>query len=324
MKKFRYSFIAAAASFLLIFAFTACESIPINWDTSGLSESDAALVNSIKSSVESIEKAAETISPEDEYNIGRAVAASIATTYTIDQKNPAMSAYLNKICKTLVMNSEKPYLYKDYCVAIMDTDEINAMATPGGHIFVSRGIIKNCDSEDALAAILAHEISHIQLGHSVKAIKASRVRAATTDTAKAGVITSLTVANASNKDESTKLSEEEMKDLLNTVDTLSSASNEVVKTLVNTGFSKEQEFEADSLAVSIMNDAGYDSYAILDILGQIQKSKSNSGWGATHPSAADRIKNVSKDLAGIEKSEAIQNGKALRTKRFKTAYARYK
>ena len=233
-----------------------------------------------------------------------------------------MTSYLNKICETLVMNSDKPYLFKGYYVVILDTDEINAMATPGGHIFVSRGLIDCTDSEDALAAVIAHEVAHVQLGHSVSAIKASRVRSAVSSTTKAVAVTSIAVANERT---GVKLSDKQMEKVMEAVDTFSDMSNEVVKTLVNTGFSKEQEFEADKNALYILQSAGYDPYAMLDMLAQIDESPSNSGWGSTHPSPKDRIKKVNKELASMAKAGTIEKqGKEVRKERFDVEYEDYK
>ena len=270
-----------------------------------------------------IEKAAEDITPEEEYYIGRSVAATISTTYPVDHGSYNMTTYLNRICETLVMNSEKPYLYKGYYVVILDTDEINAMATPGGHIFVSRGLIDCTESEDALAAVIAHEIAHIQLGHSVSAIKASRTSSAVSSTVKAGVVTTLAAVNT--KTGVYGLSDSEMKKVMDAVDSISNASSEVVKTLVNTGFSKAQEFEADSYALELMYNAGYDPNAMLDMLEQLEESPSNSGWGSTHPSPKDRIKNVNKELAKMKKTKSFnESGRVIRTERFESEYEDYK
>ncbi len=319
-KPLRYLVLVSAVSVALGLSLTSCVSIPGPFDDGPSTEQ--AVFGAIVSGIQSTEKAAEEITPEEEYYIGRSVAASIASTYPIDQGSYKMTTYLNKICETLVMNSEKPYLFKGYYVVILDTDEINAMATPGGHIFVSRGLIDCTDSEDALAAVLAHEISHIQLGHSVSAIKASRVRAATSDIGKAIVVTSIAAANTRS---GYALSDREMKKVMEAVDSVSNASNEVVKTLVNTGFSKSQEFEADANALVLMNNAGYDPYAMLDMLEQIEDSSSNSGWGATHPSPKDRIKKVEKELSKLKKSSAFsETGRKVRTERFEAEYDDYK
>ena len=228
MKRLHPSIILGIAAAFMLTSLTSCVSLPDD-NTS----TELAVFNAITSSVQSIEKAAEDITPEEEYYIGRSVAASIATTYPIDHGSYQMTAYLNNICQTLVMNSDKPYLYKGYYVVILDTDEINAMATPGGHTFVSRGLIECTDSEDALAAVLAHEIAHVQLGHSVQAIKASRVRSAVSDTTKAVAVTSIVAANTR---AGGTLSDREMKQVMEAVNTFSDATNEVTKTLVSIAF----------------------------------------------------------------------------------------
>ncbi|MCR4899425.1 MAG: M48 family metalloprotease [Treponema sp.] len=323
MKKFRLPILCTVFAAFLLAGFTSCASVPDPFDEKyyGPSSTEGVIVGAILGSVQSIEKAAEQITPEEEYYIGRSVAATISATYPVDNGSSKMTTYLNNICQTLVMNSEKPYLYKGYYVVILDTDEINAMATPGGHIFVSRGLIDCTESEDALAAVLAHEISHIQLGHSVTAIKASRTRAAVSDTARAGVVTTLAATNARYG----VLDDKDMEKVFKTVDDISNASNEVVKTLVNTGFSKDQEFEADAHALKLMVDAGYDPYAMLDMLGQIEVSSSNSGWGATHPSPKDRIKKVEKELSKMKKADKlVQTGRTIRTERFESEIQDYK
>lgn len=327
MKRFRFLMLAATVSAVLALSFTSCASVPSPYEDDYFqpSSTEAALLGAITSATQSAEKAAEEINPDEEYYIGRSVAATIASTYPVDQGSYSMTTYLNKICETLVMNSDKPYLYKGYYVVILDTDEINAMATPGGHIFVSRGLIDCTNSEDALAAVLAHEISHIQLGHSVTAIKASRTRAAMSDAGKLAVMGTLAAANTYSGFYGVKLSDKEMKEVMKAVDTISNASNEVVKTLVNTGFSKTQEFDADKNALILMNNAGYDPYAMLDMLEQLEDSPSNSGWGSTHPSPKERIKKVEKQLEKMEKSHYFsETGRKVRTERFETEYEDYK
>ena len=324
MKRLFSKFFVPAAAALIIAGFTSCVSVPDIFEDDDTPSTEMAVFNAISSSVQSIEKASETITPEEEYYIGRSVAASICATYPIDQGSYRMTTYLNNIAETLVMNSDKPYLFKGYHVVILDTDEINAMATPGGHIFVSRGLIDCTNSEDALAAVLAHEIAHIQLGHSVEAIKASRIRAATTDTGKALLVTGIATANMRSGVYGVSLSDKEMQSVLEAVDTISNASNEVVKTLVNTGFSKDQEFNADKEALYIMKSAGYDPYAMLDMLEQLEDSPSNSGWGSTHPSPKDRIKKVEKELSKMEKAKGSKaDARKVRTERFESEYDDY-
>ena len=332
MKRLSLRLFVPAMAALIFAGFTSCVSVPDIFDDdydSGYS-TEMAVFNAISTSVQSVEKATEEISPEEEYYIGRSVAASICSTYPVDQGSYRMTSYLNNIAETLVMNSDKPYLYRGYHVIILDTDEINAMATPGGHIFVSRGLIDCTDSEDALAAVLAHEIAHIQLGHSVKAIRANRGRAAGADLGKALLVTGIAAANSYTGSYGFNLSDREMKEVMEAVDTISNASNEVLTTLVNTGFSKDQEFDADKQALYLMQSAGYDPYAMLEMLGQLEASPSNSGWGSTHPSPKDRIKKVEKELTKMEKANGSKvkanaaAGREIRTERFESEYDDYK
>jgi len=119
--------------------------------------------NVLEKSAPAIQKAFEQITPEQEYYIGRAVGANILAMYKIDNSRPAMTAYVNKIANALVINSERPEIFNGYHANILDSDEINAFATSGGHIFITRGLIDSAASEDELAAVIAHEVAHIQL-----------------------------------------------------------------------------------------------------------------------------------------------------------------
>lgn len=265
-------------------------------------EAEARREAAIDNAFNSIEKATEEITPEQEYYIGRTVANSILSKYNYYSDNPKLTAYLNSICNAITLNSEIPYLYKGYYVGILDSDEINAMATPGGHILITRGLINCTDSEDALAAVLAHEIGHIQLKHSITAIKSSRATNAIMTTASAAV----TSATAGIDDNIDKLT-----------DGLNDAASEIVNSLVETGFSKAQEFAADNKALELMASAGYDPYCMLDMLALIKlNSESNQGgFSKTHPSPDLRIENVNKSLK--KKNYRIsEKDRELRTKRF--------
>ncbi len=245
---------------------------------------EEAVADAVVTGIDGIIKAAEdNITPEEAYYIGRTVAAIITKNNKV-YDSPEATEYLNKICTAITINSAVPYLYKGYYVAILDTDEINALATPGGHIFVTRGLLKCTDSEDAVAAVLAHEISHIQLNHSIKAIKSSRVTSATMQGVK-GVTNS--VYENSDPRLQGLVSQEDL-------DYLTNAGDEIVKTLVDSGFSVTQEFDADRNALMLMSDSGYDPEAMNDMLDLLDRNlkEGASGWSKTHPSPSARKRNV--------------------------------
>ncbi len=245
--------------------------------------------------VTAIASAAETIEPEQEYYIGRSVAATILSSYTV-YSNDEVTEYLNEICQTLVINSPVPDLYKGYFVQVLDTDEINAFATSGGHILITRGLLECADSEDALASVIAHEIAHIQLQHGIKAIKTSRITQAIGETAQVGLI-------ASGNDTLRDIS-----------DAFEEGVDEVVETLVNTGYSQSQEYDADSIAVSLLNSSGYSPHAIVDMLHLLDENSKNQrrGFINTHPKPVNRIKSVEKVLVDFD-YKAIDE---VRTNRF--------
>ncbi len=233
--------------------------------------------------VSAIATATENIEPEQEYYIGRSVAASILLTYPLDKKT-SVNQYLNEICQAIIINSSMPNLYKGYYVSVLDTDEINAFATSGGHILITRGLLQCADSEDALAAVVAHEIAHIQLKHGIKAIKTSRLTSAIGETAQLGLIAS---------------GNDTLKGISNVFE---EGVDEVVDTLVNTGYSQNQEYEADALALSLLYTAGYSPQAMVNMLTLLDKNSENQkrGFINTHPKPTNRIKKVTEVLEDFE------------------------
>ena len=232
----------------------------------------------ISVSARAIGSAAEEITPEQEYYIGRAVAANILTTYRLWKANPALTAYLNHICAAIVINSPRPDVFNGYRVAILDTNEINAFATPGGHIFLTRGLINSSTSEDTLAAVIAHELAHIQLAHGYAIIKQSRLNQAFGQAAK-------DVSGAAGKD-------------FDKITETFGLSVDVVVTALLNGYSREQEFEADSTAMSLLDLSGYEPSSLMDVLRVLERNQPGrpGGFNKTHPTPAQRIDNANKTV----------------------------
>jgi predicted Zn-dependent protease len=237
--------------------------------------------DAISNSSKAIGTAVETITPEQEYYIGRAVAANILSTYKIYNGNPALTSYLNNICAAITVNSPRPDVYNGYHVAILDSNEINAFATSGGHILVTRGLINAAKSEDALAGVIAHEIAHIQLQHSIKAIRTSRITQAlmVTGTSAAGAAAGMNVNQLT--------------------DVFTESVGEIVQTVVNNGYSQSQEFDADNNALSLLASAGYNPSGLIDMLNELRAVQGNSsgGFNKTHPAPAQRIANAEKSVS---------------------------
>jgi len=234
---------------------------------------------SINRSAAAVEKTFQDITPEQEYYIGRSVAATIMTTYRPDNE-AAATRYLNILGQTLAEASDRPETFGGYHFAILDTDEINALSAPGGLIMVSRGLLRCCRNEDALAAVLAHEIGHVELQHGLKAIQRGRLTSALTILA----VEAGKNLGGQNLAEVTKAFEGSIADISNT--------------LINKGYSRQQEYQADAAAVVILRRVGYHAAGLVDMLTQMEHrlQPGSHGFGTTHPPPADRIAALQKIL----------------------------
>ncbi len=122
-----------------------------------------------------LQQASKSLTDEQEYYLGRGVSALILRQYPLYTANPKATFYVNLVGNALAARSSRPELFGGYHFAILDTKEINALSAPGGFIYVSRGFLEIIPDEEALAAVLAHEIGHVVLGHGVKAISESHL-----------------------------------------------------------------------------------------------------------------------------------------------------
>jgi beta-barrel assembly-enhancing protease len=229
----------------------------------------------IAKTAQAVEKTQEEITPSQEYYIGRTVGAVITNKYKVYQNDRA-TQYLNEMGQTLAMASNLPETFGGYHFLILDSDEINAFAAPGGLIFVSRGLLRCCKTEDAAAAVLAHEIGHVERRHGLNAIKKSRITTAiTTGLLEAGK--SLTNAQVA---ELTNVFEGSIKD--------------ITSTLINSGYSRAFEKQADLAAVGILKRTGYDPQGLIDMLRTMEARLKPGGldFAKTHPAPEIRIASI--------------------------------
>lgn len=222
------------------------------------------------------EKAMTDLTPENEYYIGRAVTAS-ALAKDKPFNNDTAIRYLNLIGQTLAMVSDKPETFGGYHFLIMDTQDVNAFAAPGGLIVVSRGLLKCCKTEDALAAVLAHEIGHVQNDDALKAVKGSRWTSFFT-------VAALGAAQAWGP-----------KELAQATTALEGTLDDISQKLFISGFGSSQEYAADQAAVNIMKRVGYNPQALKQMLEEMEKHTSatdKGGFGKTHPPEKNRIARI--------------------------------
>ncbi len=241
---------------------------------------------SITRSSSAIAKSFEDFTPEQEYYVGRSVGAVIVNRYN-PYSNAQANAYLNLLGQTLAQVSDRPETFGGYHFLILDSDEINAFAAPGGLIFVSRGMLRCCKGEDAVAAVLAHEIAHVQLRHGIQSIEKSRQTQALTILAAEGAKT---------------FGKKELADLTRTFE---GSINDITSTLINNGYSRSFEQEADASAIRTLSRVGYHPNALVAMLREMEKRLKPGGldFAKTHPSPGSRIEGIESLVGGAALAE---------------------
>jgi predicted Zn-dependent protease len=243
------------------------------------------------------ESSQEKMTAGDDYYVGRAVAAAILKNYPVFTGDPDLTRYLNKICLAIAINSRQPVLFNGYHVEILDSNEISAFATPGGHIFLSRALVACAGSEDALAAVIAHEIAHIQLRHAAEIIENQRL--VKDLSAAAGRAASIAARELSAAERAVLFGE---------------SVRETVDTLLKNGFTQTQEFDADAEAMALLARAGYNPGSLIEVLKVLDKSQQEhpGGFNTTHPAPEMRINSAEKRIGNYR----LRDTRSFRQARF--------
>ncbi|OHB76235.1 MAG: hypothetical protein A2Z34_04535, partial [Planctomycetes bacterium RBG_16_59_8] len=197
--------------------------------------------------------------------------------------------------------SNRPEIFKRYNFIIVESEEFNACAFPSGFIMITTGTIKqikaNGGGEDEIAAIVAHEIAHVNLRHPEIAANQmySKQETAKTLSVASGLVWEVWKVTDPEGAKKTGLSDEDVKKLTEGLGELVNLFGDVV----NNGYGRDQELAADVLAVDLMNRAGYNPQALKRVLSKLPKSA--QGWLApSHPTADERIKKISGPLKAVK------------------------
>jgi len=203
---------------------------------------------------------------EKEIALGKQLAQEVERQAKIVD-DPIVAEYVNRIGQNLVRNSDAKV---PFTIKVLDTEEVNAFALPGGFFFVNSGLILKADSEAELAGVMAHEIAHVAARHGTK-------QATKGEMAQIGMIAA---------------------SIAIPFGWTGYAIRQGMGLAIPLGFltfSRTMEREADYLGLQYMYKAGYDPTAFVDFFEKIQtlekrKPGSISKVFATHPMTDDRIK----------------------------------
>ena len=194
--------------------------------------------------------------------------------------DPAWQEYVTKIGQRLVAQSPEPN--RKIHFTIVDSPDVNAFAMPDGYVFVFRGLIPYLESEDQLAAVIGHEIGHVVLHHSSKQNSAATL----------GKVVGFGAA------------------VLTGVGAVQDVAEQMTAEKVS-GYGREMELQADEMGGKLLRKAGYDPFAMIEVI-QILKdqetfstqvagqAKTYHGLFASHPQNDKRLHDAIAESEGAE------------------------
>ncbi|MBI1789805.1 MAG: M48 family metalloprotease [Acidobacteria bacterium] len=214
---------------------------------------------------------------EKEIAIGKQLAQEVERQAKIVD-DPIIGEYVNRVGQNLVRNSDAKV---PFTIKVIDAEEINAFALPGGFFFVNTGVVLNADSEAELAGVMAHEIAHVAARHGTRqATRGQLVNIASIPLIFMGGWTGYAIRQGAG----------------------------LAIPLGFLTFSRGFESEADMLGLQYLYKAGYDPTAFVDFFEKIQsKEKRKPGTMSkvfsSHPLTDDRIKDSQKNIQEILKAK---------------------
>ncbi len=212
------------------------------------------------------------VSAKQEQEMGQAAARQLEQQYGVWQ-DPAQQARLERIGRSLVAQSERkdqPFQFK-----ILNSPDVNALACPGGYIYVFRGLLDYMPDDAELAGVLGHEIGHVVKRHTVRQMEKNMW------TQLAAVLAGVATGSG---------------DVM--------MAGMVVTDALAAGYSRADESQADRCGFDYALKAGYSPYGILITMHKLQQLAAeygNPGWGLfdSHPDPEERIRGMNKLLAKL-------------------------
>jgi predicted Zn-dependent protease len=197
-------------------------------------------------------------------------------------EDPVVSEYVDRLGQTLVKHSDAKV---PFVIKVLDTDEVNAFALPGGYFYVNKGLILEADNEAELAGVMAHEIAHVAARHASERMTKSQLLqfAALPALFVGGYWTQMAMYNGLGMGLS----------------------------LAVLGITRKSEEEADQLGTQYLWNTGYDPNGFITFFEKLQaREKEKPGKFAsffrTHPPVEDRIVKVQEEISYLpEKDEYI-------------------
>jgi len=213
------------------------------------------------------------IGENEEIRIGREAAASLEKQHGI-LKDSRLNTRLNNIGKKVAQKSGRAHL--PYTFKILKIKDVNALALPGGYIYVTEGLLREAETDDQLACVLGHEIGHVNARHAIKRVESQLGYS---------LVYSILLGK----------SDKDIQKLAN-----------LSFNLTSLGYSRQDEFQADELGIKYAYKAGYDPYGMVQFLKILKEQYKRTPsqievFFSTHPHVDDRIERAEEIASKYEK-----------------------
>ena len=214
-----------------------------------------------------------TMSLDKEVALGHQLAAEVDRQVKL-VNDPVINEYVNRVEQNIVRNSDAKV---PFTIKIIDSDEVNSFALPGGFLYVNTGLILAADQEAELAGVLAHETAHVAARHGAEtAAKETAVNVASIPLIFMGGVAGMGARQAAG----------------------------IAIPIGFLKFTRSQEAEADYLGTQYMYKAGYDPSAILSFFEKLEaKERAKPGTMSKlftdHPPTSDRITAIKQEIETI-------------------------
>ena len=211
-------------------------------------------------------------SPEEESRIGKQIAGNLLGAVPL-VRDDKLQNYVNLVGNWVALQSGRNDITWHF--GVLETEDINAFAAPGGYVFVTKGLYRLLGNEAELAGVLAHEIAHVSKKHHLKVLKQSSL---------IGALGQAASSKAKDSDQA--------------VQNLIGNGAEIMAR----GLDKNAEYEADRTGMVFAARAGYDPWGLptvlQDMAGLPAKDNRTSFLYKTHPHPADRLARLGEAVGG--------------------------
>ncbi len=218
------------------------------------------------------------ISDSEEVVLGEASKKEAEAQFGGIMHNKEIEEYVNYVGQKLARVSHRPKF--QYTFKVVNSNILNAFAIPGGFIYITRGLLSRFTKESQLAAVLSHEVAHIGARHSARMLENALL-------AQGIILGGYQIIRKNTKSRDTK--------------NIYLIASQITATIILSGYSRENEEQADILGLDYMVKTGYHPYGMLELMQILQKESKEhpnliEDLFRTHPYTKKRIEYVKKEI----------------------------